>query len=123
MRPQRVFTDHEIAEVFELASSLTMEQMADYFGICDNTLRAIFERQPEVFEAFRKGRSLAISEIAGSVISAAKGGDMAAARLYLTTKAGWVQTERKELTGADGGPVKTDTVWRIEIMGADDATD
>ena len=123
MKPQRVFTDYEIAEVFELASSLTMEQMADYFGICDNTLRAIFNRQPEVFEAFRKGRSLAISEIAGSVISAAKGGDMAAARLYLTTKAGWVQTERKELTGADGGPINVDTVWRVEIMGEDDATD
>ena len=123
MRPPRVFTEHETAEVFELASALTMEQLADYFGICENTLRAVFERQPEVFEAFRKGRSLAISEIAGSVISAAKGGDMAAARLYLTTKAGWVQTDRKELTGADGGPINVDTVWRVEIMGEDGATD
>jgi hypothetical protein len=120
MRPQRVFTEHEIAEVFELSSSLTLEQMADYFGICDNTLRAIFERQPEVSEAYRKGRSLAISEIAGSVISAAKGGDMNAARLYLSTKAGWVQTEKREITGADGGPIKQDTHWTIEIVGADD---
>ena len=123
MRPPRVFTEHETAEVFELSSSLTLEQMADYFGCCINTLKAVFERQPEVYDAYRKGRSLAISEIAGSVISAAKGGDMAAARLYLTTKAGWVQTERKELTGADGGPINVDTVWRVEIMGEDDATD
>jgi len=121
MRPARVFTEHEIAEVFELASALTMEQLADYFGICENTLRAVFERQPEVFEAFRKGRSLAISEIAGSVISAAKGGDMQAARLYLTTKAGWVQTERKEITGADGGPIETDNKWTVEIVNASEA--
>ena len=120
MRPQRVFTEQEIAEVFELSASLTMEQLAHYFCICDNTLRAIFERQPEVFEAYRKGRSLAISEIAGSVISAAKGGDMNAARLYLSTKAGWVQTEKREITGADGGPIKQDTHWTIEIVGADD---
>jgi len=48
---------------------------------------------------------------------------MQAARLYLTTKAGWVQTDRKELTGADGGPINVDTVWRVEIMGEDGATD
>jgi len=54
------------------------------------------------------------------VISAAKGGDMNAARLYLSTKAGWVQTEKREITGADGGPIKQDTHWTIEIVGADD---
>jgi hypothetical protein len=120
MRPQRVFTEQETAQVFELAASLTLEQMADFFACCTNTLKAVFDRQPEVFDAYRKGRSLAISEIAGSVISAAKGGDMNAARLYLSTKAGWVQTEKREITGADGGPIKQDTHWTIEIVGADD---
>jgi hypothetical protein len=45
---------------------------------------------------------------------------MNAARLYLSTKAGWVQTEKREITGADGGPLKQDTHWTIEIVGADD---
>ena len=56
----RVFTSEEIKECFDLAPSLTKQQLADYFGCCFNTLNRAMERQPEFGEAYRKGKALAI---------------------------------------------------------------
>lgn len=48
-RPERVFTEEEIAEVERLAPSLTQQQLADYFCISVNTLKEIMKRDEREF--------------------------------------------------------------------------
>lgn len=91
-RPPVVFTEEQTAQVFALASCLTKAQMADYFGICENTLREVERRQPEVSEAYKKGRANAIFEVADNLIMKAKEGDTTSQIFFLKTQAGWRET-------------------------------
>lgn len=88
-RPEASFDAEQIKQVEALASVLSKGQLADYFGIAENTFRAIEKRQPEVFEAYQKGRSRAIASVATNLIAQAKRGSTAAAIFYLKTQAGW----------------------------------
>ncbi len=74
------------------------------------------KRQPEVLSAYLKGKSEAIALVSGSLIQSAINGDTHAARLFLSTQAGWVA--RTEITGADGSPIRTevDHHWTIEYI-------
>lgn len=56
-----VLTEKEIEQVEELASGLSYEQIADYFGIDQSTFYDIKNRQPEVSRAYEKGRASTIA--------------------------------------------------------------
>ena len=112
----RVFTEAEIKECFDLSPSLTKQQLADYFGCCFNTLHRAMKRQPEFGEAYRKGKALAISEMAGSLQARGLQGDVNAAKFWLSHQAGWTETKRTEVTGRDGDPIEIDNHWTIEVV-------
>lgn len=95
-RPPFVFTEQQIKEVEKLSSVLSKVQLADYYGIAENTFRAAEERQPEVFEAYQKGRSRAIASVAGNLVNQAREGNTSAAIFYLKTQAGWKETQSIE---------------------------
>jgi hypothetical protein len=110
-RPKFVFTDDQIVQVEKLASVLSKKQMADYFGINENTFLAAEKRQPDVFQAYQKGRAQAITSVAGNLIQQAISGNVTAAIFYLKTQARW-----KELKDE---PVKeTDTVINVVLPDA-----
>jgi hypothetical protein len=92
-RPPIVFDEHQIKMVESLASVLSKRQLADYFAISETTLRAIEARQPEVSDAYKKGKAKAIAGIASNLISQARKGNMTAAIFYLKTQAGWRDQE------------------------------
>jgi hypothetical protein len=46
---------------------------------------------------YKKGKSRAIADIAGSLISKARDGDTASAIFYLKTQAGWREVSRDEV--------------------------
>ena len=98
-RPIVEFDESQVAQVEALAAVLSKGQMADYFGISENTFRAIEERQPEVFEAYQKGRGKAIASVGSNLISQARKGSTTAAIFYLKTQAGWKEDhiEQREL--------------------------
>ena len=52
--PAVELTSEQVIELKALAAVLNKSQVADYFGISENTLRAIEKRQPEVSEAYKK---------------------------------------------------------------------
>ena len=54
-RPQKRLSKEQVQEIRTLAAILSKEQIAAYFGMTEKTLSAIFERQPEVFTAYRRG--------------------------------------------------------------------
>lgn len=95
-RPTVKFDDAQVAQVEALAAVLSKKQMADYFGIDENTLRAVEKRQPEVFQAYQKGRGKAIASVGTNLISQARAGNVSAAIFYLKTQAGWKEAERDQ---------------------------
>lgn len=81
-----------MAQVEALASVLTLEQMSDYFGIARNTFNAICERQPEVLEHYKRGKTRAIGNVAKNLLTLANEGNLTAIIFYLKTQAGWRET-------------------------------
>ena len=123
MKPKFTFSEDDITKIEELAASVTKQQLADYFGICFNTLQRCIEEDPRVNEAYRRGRARAVIDVAGSILSEARNGNVSAAQFYLKTQAGWKETDRKEISGPDGAPIQNDNKWTIQVVGASDAAE
>ena len=92
-RPAVELTGDQLIELKALATVLNKAQVADYFGICENTLRAIEKRQPDVSAAYKKGRVDQILDMGGNLVQLAKEGNVAANIFYLKTQAGWKESE------------------------------
>tara|TARA_R110000744_G_scaffold175749_14_gene294572 strand:- start:658 stop:1038 length:381 start_codon:yes stop_codon:yes gene_type:complete len=92
-RPAVELTGDQLIELKALATVLNKAQVADYFGICENTLRAIEKRQPDVSAAYKKGRVDQVLDMGGNLVQLAKEGNVAANIFYLKTQAGWKESE------------------------------
>ena len=92
-RPVIEFTPEQITQLEALAAVLTKGQIADYFSISETTLRAIEERQPEVSDAYKKGRAKQYASMGSNLIQLAKSGNVAANIFYLKTQAGWKESQ------------------------------
>ena len=117
-KPMRVFTDEEVQLVEKLSASLTHEQLARYFSICDNTLREIMKRDDRVSEAYDRGLTRAGVMMVEKLFDKAMEGDHPSMKLWLSQRMGWTEKSRTEHTGADGKPIMmdVDTHWTIEVM-------
>ena len=113
-KPQKNLTTEQIVQVEALAAVLSVEQIADYFGIGKTTFYAIMERQPEVSERYKKGKVDAISSVAQGLLQQAREGNMAAAIFFLKTQAGWRETPVVDNVSSDGSMTPT-TITRIVI--------
>ena len=105
-----VLTDEQIIQVEALGATLSMAQIADYFGVSWNAFQRIMERQPEVMKRYKIGKSNAIQDVAKGLIAQAREGNTTAAIFYLKTQAGWKETSIVENTGKDGGPIDIKTL-------------
>jgi hypothetical protein len=114
-KPLIVFDEKQTNQVESLAAVLSKTQMADYFGISLTTLIEIEKRQPKVSEAYKRGKSKAIGNVAKNLISQAQAGNVSAAIFYLKTQAGWKETQVNEITGADGAPLEFAKIERIIV--------
>lgn len=103
----RVLNDEEMAQVEALASVLTTEQLADYFGIGRTTFYQIMERQPDVSVRYKRGRAKAIGSVSKGLLQRAMSGDNQASIFYLKTQAGWKETVAQEHTSPDGSMTPT----------------
>ena len=104
-RPRKTLTAEQTAQVEALAAFLTVEQMADYFGMAQSTFHAIMNRDNNVSEAYARGRARAIGNVARGLIKQANEGNVNAAKFYLETQAGWKVTERREVEHKGAMPV------------------
>lgn len=117
-RPAKVLTEKQRGEIETLAAFLSVEQMAAYFGIASNTFYAMAERDPEILEMYKRGKSKAIGKVAEGLVRKALAGDTTSAIFFLKTQARWAETQKHELTGADGGPVEVARIERVVVDGA-----
>jgi hypothetical protein len=120
-RPPTVLNDEEVAQVEALGAVLSIEQIADYFGIAKTTFYAIMERQPEVSLRYKRGKAKAIGIVSQGLLKKAREGDNTAAIFYLKTQAGWRETSVIDNTSSDGsmavdGLTKEDRQARIQAL-------
>lgn len=114
-RPAKVLTEKQRGEIETLAAFLSIEQLADYFGIGRTTFFSMMEREPEISELYKKGKSKAIAFVAQGLLQKARAGDTASAIFFLKTQARWAETQKHEVTGADGGPVEVARIERVVV--------
>jgi len=85
------------------------EQIADALGI---GLTCFYERKkgdPEFSEAIRRGKAKAILHVGSKLMEQIDEGNVTAMIFYLKCRAGWKETDRHELTGADGADIGVQT--------------
>jgi hypothetical protein len=118
-RPKIVLTEEQLAEVGTLAPYLTADQLADTIGVSRSKFFELLKEDEKVSGLYKKAKGRAVENVAKNLVMQAQNGNTTAAIFYLKTQAGWKETERHELVGADDEPM----VWKIRIMGdEDDAT-
>lgn len=109
-RPVKVLDADQICQLEALAGVLSMQQIAAYFGMTEKTLRAVQERQPEVFTAYSSGRAKMIAKVSSALLGAIERGDMRAIQFYLKTQAGWTEKHALEVSQAE---LETDERQRL----------
>ena len=118
-RKALTLTEEQRIQLEALAGYLTIEQIADYFGIGQRTLANIREREPEIDAIYKKGRAKTIGDVASSLIQDCLNGNLTAKMFFLKTQAGWRETNRHEVTGADGGPLGLPNVIERVVVKTD----
>ena len=108
-RPPISLTDEQVSQTEALGAVLSIEQIADYFGIGKTTFYAIMERQPEVGERYKKGKAKAIGAVAQGLLQQARNGNTTAAMFYLKTQAGWRETQNIDHT-TNGEPLQPQVI-------------
>ncbi len=101
-----VFSKEDIARLEVLASCLTLEEIANQFGISTRVLDDIRNRQPEAGAAYKRGSSNIKLRAASKLIKYIDDPELSQANLsatifYLKTKGGWVDASKlieKEVT-------------------------
>ena len=109
-RPRKTLTPEQVEQVGKLASVLKLEDIADFLGISDDTLRRRMHEDPNILRAYKGGKQRAIAGVATSLLQQARDGNITAMIFYLKTQAGWRETQNMEHSG---GIV-------IEFLDADD---
>ena len=110
----RILDDDEIEKLKELAPALSHSQLAEYLGMSDNCLRAMFVREPELLEAYNKSLLDASSRMISQLYANGMDGDFQSMKLWLSRRAGWTEKKQTEISGKDGQPL--DTVWTVNIV-------
>lgn len=87
------------------ALGCTHEDIAIRLKISADTLTKYYQEQLD------EGRIDANSAIAGTLFQQAKNGNTAAAIFWLKTRARWKETDRHEVTGADGAAMEMVVKW------------
>lgn len=97
-----MLTPEQLAQLEALAAVLSMEQIADYFGISNQTLRRRMYEDPSIMELYKKGKQVAIKDVGGALIQQARNGNTTAMIFYLKTQAGWRETAGLDIEAGDG---------------------
>ncbi|MEN9018071.1 MAG: hypothetical protein ABF331_06160 [Hellea sp.] len=89
-----VFSHQDLDTVQQLSASMSVEQIAGYFGISKTTYYEVARRQPELLERYKLGKSRRIAEYSELAHQYILNGDKDMLKFYLRTQAGW--SEKKE---------------------------
>lgn len=104
---KRAKVEFDAKQVEKLAGfGLTQDQIADWFGASERTLRNRLSEDASLVAAYKKGRAVALATAAGKLWEKVMQGDNASVFFYLKTQGGWSETQRHEHGGTDGGAIE-----------------
>lgn len=108
-------TEKTRAEVLALAGFGTRhEDICKYIGVTKKTLYKNYREELDT------GMIKANSAVARTLYKLAIEGDSRSCMFWLKTRAGWRETDRRELTGADGAPLMPP---KLEVVFMDESGD
>lgn len=85
---------------------LPHEQIGALIGIDDKTLRKHYRSELDI------GKAKASAQIAKTLFNKAQGGDTTALIWWTKAQMKWAETQKQEITGADGGAVEHSVTWQ-----------
>lgn len=100
-----IITDAQLEDIQELASSLSIQEIADYLSISKTTFYEVSKRQPELLERYKQGRARRLGIYGGLVHQYIIEGDKDMLKFYLRTQAGWSE-KRKEQEPQELPPIQ-----------------
>ena len=80
-----VFSPEDISQVESLAAGMSVEQVANYFGIGKTTFYEVSKRQPELLERYKQGKAKRIAQYVSLVHDKILEGNVDLLKLYLRT--------------------------------------
>lgn len=111
-RPAFVPTDAERKQVEAFSGyGLPIEQIAVLVrdGIHIDTLRSHFATE------LQSGKAKANAQVGKTLFQKAMGGDTTAMIWWSKTQMRWAETQKHEVSGADGGPLEIKTIERVVV--------
>jgi DNA-binding CsgD family transcriptional regulator len=101
-------TDKDRKQVTIMAGiGLSQEQIAKIIGISDDTLRKYFRDELDTAEAKMTAQ---VAQNLYSIATSRESGAVTAAIFWMKTRAQWRETNRTEVSGPNGGPIKVESV-------------
>lgn len=103
-------TAEQRALIGELAGyGLTWDQIASVLKLNKRTL------QRHCQDDYDNGKNVAIGMAAGQLYKKVMSGHPASIFFYLKTQAGWKETNKTELTGENGEPIKAESNTKVTV--------
>jgi hypothetical protein len=87
------------------------EEIALALGISYSTLQNRKRDYESFRNALKRGKAKANVFVGGKLLEKVKAGDTACTIFYMKTRCGWRETNKLELTGENGSPVKIQNVF------------
>ena len=101
-KPRKQLTKEQAAQVEALAAFLTVEQIADYFGIGRRTFYDIMERDESVSARYKKGSTESIRISAQGLMEKVRDGNITAIIFHLKTRGGWRENDAPSVNNVTG---------------------
>lgn len=108
-RPEKSLTDQEIAEIEHLAKGMTIEQIADYFGISESTFHKLKLKETKIKEAYKKYRAKTHNYVVNRLFDVINGNTshtFPAIAFYLKTQSRWQEKQEVELAVGENAVAK-----------------
>jgi len=112
-RRKKTLTVEQIEQVERLSAVLKMEDIADFLGISDSTLRRRMNEDPAVLTAYKRGYAKAKARVGTNLLQKALDGNIAAMIFFAKTQMGWKETRQIEANVTNGSLV-------IDLVNDDD---
>lgn len=120
-RPPKTFSKKEIERAEMLAAQgLNRIQIARGLRVDIKTLNKNIESNKDLEEAIERGKVAGLEKVTSALFNKAIDGDNVSMIFYLKNRdpENWEEVQKRELYGKDGGDIKTDNKWTIEVVSA-----
>lgn len=104
-KPRIKITADQIEELAR--AGLSVAQVAGSLRVSETTLRNRLRDKKAFQLALEKGRADSVEKVSNKLFESAMSGNVTAQIFFLKCRAGWKETDKHELTGADGKELQT----------------